>query len=185
MTYLTNKVSGFKTAILKGMVPDVASTSVHFKYDSSEIPNNFGVTSSDNHIFNFSQGSSYFVFASNSFYYSSRSSRNFSFGFKNTDNNSIIGKKGQITSGRSVSDGYRLNPQYTKFCSLHIEESQIPSGGLNIGVKLIEGIESWDAAMSGLNSSTYKWDVTSGTSGYGMPYETFAYPTMTIFKTNN
>lgn len=183
MTYLTNKVSGFKTAILKSLVPNITSSTAHFKYNSSEIPVDFGVTSSDNHIFNFSQGSSYFVFASNSFDYTSRTSKNFSFGFINTDTNVVEGTKGQCTASRVSSDGYRLYPQYTRFCALFIKENTIPNSGLNIAVRLIEGLENYET-LGDLTSSYYRWDVLSGT-GSGVPEKTFGYPTMTIFKTDN
>lgn len=185
MTYFMNKVSGFKSAILPALDPsNITTSSIDFKYDANSLPVDFGVSSADNHVFNFSQGSSYFIYASVTFIaLGSRYNLNIKFGCYDTDNSNFEGTYGQCTAYNGTDDGYRLNPQYTRFASLYLKSTDIPVGGANIAVKFADTLQTFDDNVFIPDTGKFRWDLES----YNLKtnYLASGYPTMTIFKTDN
>lgn len=185
MTYFMNKVSGFKSAILPALDPtNITTTSVDFKYDSSSIPVDFGVSSADNHTFTFEQGSSYLIFASVTMIATgARYNLNIKFGCYDNDTSAFVGKYGQCTAYNSTDDAYNLNPQYSRFASLYLKSSSIPVGGANVSVKFASTLETHDNDAFIPDTGKFRWDLET----YDFPnnYLAMGYPTMTIFKTDN
>ena len=185
MSYGLTKNSGLEACYIEGKDPNIVSSSpisVKFKYNKAQLPPGFGVTSTDDTVFNFSQGSTYFLIASVYWIINDRSERiHWSFGFYDEDNSEFIGTPGQITLGYTST---WTSPQYSHNASLVLFKDSISSGGKNITVRFKEGIEPYPATSS-------KFPSTSDTTGTFEGQNIFqskpmtSMPTLTILKGNN
>ena len=113
MTYITKKIhSGLKTAKLAGLPSEEISSIRYAKFDKSDIPANFGVTSTNDYQFTLSSGSSYILVGTTSI---RRGTTNLQ--WYDETNSQFIGWKCNIKSGNNTaSSNYHrnLNPQYRK-----------------------------------------------------------------------
>lgn len=133
MSYGLSKTSGLSICYLEGKDPFYKSnTDIDFKYDRTQLPVDFGVTSSDDISFNFSQGSSYILLANVYWIHITRyGSMQFSYGFYNEDTSSFIGSPGSLSLYLSND----TDPLYTRNASAMLFSNNIPSSGTNISLK--------------------------------------------------
>lgn len=185
MSYGLTKNSGLEACYLEGKDPNIISSnpiSIKFKYNKSNLPVGFGVSSTDDTVFNFSQGSTYFLLASVYWIINDRSDRiHWSFGFYDEDAGAFIGTPGQ------VSLGYTLNytsPQYSGNASLVLFKDDISSGGKNITIRFKEGIEPYPATSSQFPSTSDTTGTFEGQNIFQNKPMT-SMPTFTILKGNN
>ena len=120
------KKSGVKTAMLNGLDSVTVSSVKYAVFDASDIPANFGVTSSNDRQFVLTQGSSYILVGS-----PCMKGGTISFQWYDETNSQNIGFKGNLISG---SNQRNLNPQYRKSAVAYIPASDF--GGSNITVSL-------------------------------------------------
>jgi hypothetical protein len=181
MSYGFSKTSGLKAMYLEGKDPDYTSnTDIKFKYDKTQIPAGFGVSSSDDITFNLSQGSSYVLLANIYWIHTSRyGDMMFSFGFYNDDTSSYIGTPGGVV----LESNFDTDPLYPKMASLVVLGSTIPVTGTNISVRFKEVTaplnDNW--LDPSLNRTTGDFE---GQNIFSTRPIT-VMPTLTIIKTDN
>jgi len=185
MTAFINKVSGFETFNIVGLnATNVTSNTVDFCFDASQIPVGFGVSSSDNHTFNFSPNAYYLVMASASWEYLSSSNTWRSalrYNLFNKDTSTAIGKEGCNTS-IGVADDYENVYEYaTRFSSMYIDgfDASFPSGGLNVGLSF-STYNANPGVTWALNTSDFNFDV--GNINITTANQYTGKPTMMVFK---
>ena len=115
--------SGLKTAVLNGQDSTLVSSVRYAKFDQTEIPSGFGVSSTNGYQFVLDSGSSYVLIGS-----TSMKGGTVSFQWYNETTSSSIGFKGNLRSGSSQNS---LNPQYRKEAV-----ADIASSGSSITVSL-------------------------------------------------
>jgi hypothetical protein len=181
MTAFINKVSGFETFNIEGInATNVTSNTIDFCFDASQIPTGFGVSSSDNHTFNFSPNAYYLVMASASFEVLDSNKRGILYSFFNKDTSTAIGKEGQNSSGAS-DDYFAIYAYATRFATVYIDgfDASFPSSGLNIGLSFSAYNASpgvtWDLSTSNFNYNVGDIDITTANQYVGKP-------TMMVFK---
>ena len=180
MTAFMNKVSGFRTFNLDALdATNVTASTADFCFDASQIPIGFGVSSSDNHTFNFSQGASYLVIGAGSWQYlgSTSNRRSLLYNWVNKDTSTAIGKIGQNNWGY-VGDYYYIPVYYTRYSTLYIDSSTIPVGGLNLGLSYV-GVNGGAGSVT-LNSTD--WDFNIGSLNTTTANQYTGKPTMMVFK---
>ncbi len=107
--------SGTKTAVLNGQDSTEVSSVRYAKFDQSDIPSGFGVSSTNGYQFVLDSGSSYILIGS-----TSMKSGKVSFQWYNETTSSNIGFKGNLRSGGNQRG---LNPQYRKEAVAYIASS--------------------------------------------------------------
>ena len=142
MSYGLSKTSGLSICYLEGKDPSYTSnTDIKYKYDRTQLPVDFGVTSTDDISFNFSQGNSYILLANVYWIHLSRyGDMTFSYGFYNEDTSSFVGSPGSL----SLYVSNDTDPLYSRNASLMLFNSSIPSSGTNISLRFKELIDPYD-----------------------------------------
>ena len=142
MSYGLSKTSGLSICYLEGKDPSYTSnTDIKFKYDRSQLPVDFGVTSSDDISFNFSQGCSYILLANIYWININRyGMMTFTYGFYNEDTSSFVGSPGSLSIGVSND----TDPLYSRNASLMLFNNSIPVSGTNISIRFKENIAPYD-----------------------------------------
>lgn len=107
--------SGLKTAVLNGLDSVEVSSVRYAKFDRTEIPANFGVSSTNDRQFILDSGSSYILIGS-----TSMKSGTVSFQWYNETTSNYIGFKGNLISATKQKE---LNPQYRKEAVAYIASS--------------------------------------------------------------
>ena len=108
--------SGLKTAVLDGQNSTEVSSVRYAKFDQSQIPAGFGVSSTNGYQFVLDSGSSYILIGSTSI-----KSGTISIQWYNETTSENIGFKGNLRSG---SNQRGLNPQYRKEAVAYIASSE-------------------------------------------------------------
>ena len=183
MTAFINKVSGFDVFTIEGInATNVTSNTVDFCFDASQIPVGFGVSSSDNHSFNFSPNAYYFVMASGSFEELGNLSLRgaIRYNWFNKDTSSAIGKEGQNNSF-TQDDYFDIYDYATRYSTVYIDgfDASFPSGGLNIGLSF-SAYNSAPGTTWDLSTSNYNWNV--GDINITTANQYSGKPTMMVFK---
>lgn len=107
--------SGIKTAVLNGQDSTEVSSIRYAKFDQTEIPSGFGVSSTNGYQFVLDSGSSYILIGS-----TSMKNGTVSLQWYNETTSSNIGFKANLISG---SNQRSLNPQYRKEAVAYIASS--------------------------------------------------------------
>lgn len=184
MSYGLSKTSGLKAMYLEGKDPVATSYAspidIKFKYDRTQIPAGFGVSSSDDISFNLPQGSSYVLFANIYWIHLTRyGDMTFSFGFYNDDSSAFIGLPGGLT----LYDYRDTDPLLPRNANLVVLGSTIPVSGMNISVRVKEVLppidDNWLDPAVGRTQGTFEGDNIFSTRPITVK------PTLTIIKTDN
>tara|TARA_R100000773_G_scaffold40959_1_gene37232 strand:- start:1799 stop:2278 length:480 start_codon:yes stop_codon:yes gene_type:complete len=123
------KRSGVKGAMLDGLDSVTVSTIKYAVFDASDIPSNFGVSSTNNRQFVLTQGYSYILVGSPCV-----QNGTVSFRWYDETNSQDIGFKGNLISGTAQRN---LNPQYRKEAVAYISSADFAGSNITVSLRII------------------------------------------------